>query len=125
MTDQNDNIVAVVDDDEGHRDSLKFLLETFEHRVVAYASAAAFLADRAIRPVCLILDYYMPAMTGLELALHLRREADPIPILLMTGTPSATIASVAAQAGIDRVMRKPLDPDALLHFVRTAIASRG
>jgi FixJ family two-component response regulator len=124
MAEQPDDIVAVVDDDSGVLDAMKFWLETGGHRVAAYASAAEFLLDRISRHACLIVDHYMPHMTGLELALHLRRENSSLPIVLMTGAPSAAIVSGAAQAGIAAVLAKPVDPDALLTFIKTAIESR-
>ena len=117
MTDHPSGAVAIVDDDPAVLDSLKFLLEIAGHMVATYASAAEFLGDHARRPTCLILDQHMPHMTGLELAARLRRDGANVPVLLITGSPSATIVSRAAQLGIERVLEKPLDEANLLSFV--------
>jgi FixJ family two-component response regulator len=109
--------VAVVDDDDAVRDSLKLLIEVAGYSVGAYESATAFLEDRAVRPVCLILDQHMPRMTGLELAAHLRAEGRDIPILLVTGAPSPAIVARAAQLGIVRVVEKPPVEDDLMSFI--------
>jgi FixJ family two-component response regulator len=114
--------VIVVDDDAGVRDSLAFLLETHGHDVTAYDSATAFLQDRPERPACLIVDMYMPAMSGLQLAARLRGEGDTVPILLVTGAASTAIASAAAQVGIARVLGKPASQDDLLAFVDANVA---
>ncbi len=115
--DNHTGAVAVVDDDPAVLDSLKFLLEVIGHRVVTYASAAAFLADRAKRHACLILDHHMPQMTGLELAARLHPDGGAIPVLLITGSPSPAIVARAAQLGIEKVLEKPPDEDDLLSFV--------
>jgi CheY-like chemotaxis protein len=52
---------------------------------------------------CLILDHHIPNMTGLELARRLRADGAVVPILLITGSPSPTIA---AELGIE-VLDKP------------------
>ena len=118
MAGNRSDVVAIVDDDHGVRKSLKFLLETFGHKVTTFASAAAFLADRALRPACLLVDHHMPQMTGIELAALLLAEGTGIPLLLMTGAPSPAILSRAARLGVEAVLAKPLDEDELLKFIR-------
>ncbi|MGH7069943.1 MAG: response regulator transcription factor [Acetobacteraceae bacterium] len=116
-TEERTRPVAVVDDDAAVLDSLKVLLETTGHRVAVYASAAAFLDDGGTEPACLILDHHMPEMTGLELAARLRKAGVSVPVLLITGVHSLTIAARAAELGIERVLEKPLDEGDLLSFV--------
>ena len=73
-------IVAVIDDDEGVRNSLLFLLESCGYNAVGFASAVDFLNCDARAVQCLILDQHMPKMTGLELTAKLRAEGTSIPI---------------------------------------------
>jgi FixJ family two-component response regulator len=117
MTDDRTGMVAVVDDDEGILDSLRVLIEMTGCMVSTYASAAAYLADRARLPTCLILDQNMPQTTGLQLASDLRDRGVLIPILLITATPSPEILARAAKLGIEKVLEKPLDEGELLGFV--------
>ena len=65
--------VLVVDDDAAVRAALKFALEVEGFRVRVYDSAAALLADDSL-PVraCLVIDYRMPDIDGLELVDRLR-----------------------------------------------------
>jgi two-component system, LuxR family, response regulator FixJ len=118
MADTQSDVVTVIDDDHGVRDSLRFLLEAAGHTVATFASAAAFLADRVLRPACLIVDQHMPHMTGLELAELLHGEGTNIPLLLMTGAPSPAILSRAAELGIETVLVKPFNADDLLRFIK-------
>ena len=117
MADNQHGVVAIVDDDPGVLNSLKFLLEAAGYAVAAHTSAAAFLQNRGMRPCCLILDQHMPTITGLGLAARLRAEGADIPILLITAQPSPTIVARAREVGIEMVLEKPLAEDDLLNFV--------
>jgi DNA-binding response OmpR family regulator len=119
--DDHHGAVAIVDDDPAVRDSLKLLLEVAGHRVNAYATAKAFLEDREAQPSCLILDQRMPTMTGLELATRLRDEGAGIPVLLLTAELSPTIAALAGEIGIQRVLEKPAAEGDLLNFIEGCI----
>jgi two-component system, LuxR family, response regulator FixJ len=110
------HVVAVVDDDLAVLESLKFLLETAGYTVAAYNSATAFLADRTTSPACVIVDHHMPAMSGLELVAHLRQEAAGVPVLMITGNPSAAIVARANQLGVAVLEKPPTEAD-LLTFI--------
>jgi two-component system response regulator FixJ len=111
-------IVAVVDDDEAVRESLRFLLETVGFRVETFGSAAQFLQSAACAGLaCLLLDQHMPRVTGLDLLRELRRRGESVRVALMTGSPSPEIARHAAELGAAAVTEKPLADEALLRFV--------
>ena len=112
--------VAVVDDDDAVRQSLRFLLDVLGHKVETFASAAEFLKTELRTLACLILDHHMPAMTGLELAERLRADGNAIPIMLITGSPSPSLAARAAQLGIDRVQEKPVEEGEVVAFIDAA-----
>lgn len=109
--------VAIIDDDAAVLDSLRFLLEVAGCEVTAYASAAAFLADRGARPDCIILDHHMPQMTGLELVAQLRTNGVGARIMLITGSATPAIRARAAELGIAQVMEKPPGEDELVAFI--------
>jgi two-component system, LuxR family, response regulator FixJ len=119
MSEIEQRAVGIVDDDQAVRDSLRFLLEVVGHRVETFASAGEFLSAEGHDLTCLILDHHMPEMTGLQLAEKLHADGAGIPILLITGSPSAATVARAAQLDI-RVMEKPPDEDAVLAFIEAA-----
>lgn len=118
MAAREGSVIAVVDDDDAVRDSLAFLLTVSGHRVVAYASAADFLAQCNLCNVAgLILDHHMPKQTGLELLARLREDGRTVPVLLVTGSPSPEIVARAGALGVDRVLEKPVSDEGLMEFV--------
>ena len=109
--------IAVVDDDDAVRDSLRFFLETLDHPVVTFPSGHEFLAQDSAGLACLILDHHMPEMTGLQLAEQLRRGGSHLPILLVTGMPSPSIVARAAELSVERVLEKPPGEEDILEFI--------
>jgi FixJ family two-component response regulator len=66
------SLVSVVGDDQFFRDSMRRLMRSLGYSVVAFPSAADFIASpRLVETACLIADVHMPAMSGLELYRHL------------------------------------------------------
>ena len=124
MPDEPRQIVAVVDDDEAVRESLRFLLETAGFIVATFGSADAFLTTKALNNVaCVLLDQHMPNVTGLEALRRLRARLPEIPVALMTGSPTPETTRRALELGATEVLEKPLAEHALLRFVEHAIRS--
>jgi two-component system, LuxR family, response regulator FixJ len=110
--------VAVVDDDDAVRDSLKFLLESAGFSVASFGSAAEFLSEASFEDLfCLVVDQHMPGQTGLQLINNLRNQGARLPVALITGSPSADLVRQASDLGVEHVMEKPLDDEVLLHFL--------
>lgn len=114
------HVLLVVDDDEGVRNSLKFLAEVEGFEVRAYSSAHELLREPVLpMSSCLVVDYHMPAMTGLELVAQLRNRRISIPAILITAAPTESIRIRAASAGVP-ILEKPLLGVRLMDFVREA-----
>jgi two-component system response regulator FixJ len=115
-------IVCVVDDDTDVLGSLRFLLETDGFDVRTFRSGAALLNAIAAGDVdCLVIDYKMPAMSGIDLASRIRNRDIDTPIILITGYPDKHFAEKAAAAGIRHVVLKPHLEESLVSRVRDAI----
>jgi FixJ family two-component response regulator len=115
-------VVYVVDDDIDVLGSLRFLLEADGFDVRTFRSAVAFLNAIVTDDVdCIIVDYKMPAMNGIELASRLRKRMVVAPIILITGYPDVNIAQKAAAAGVDHVLLKPHLEESLVTEIRGAI----
>lgn len=115
-------IVAIIDDDEAVRLSLKLLIETLGVDVRGYASARAFLDDPSHAAAdCLVLDVRMPGMSGLELQVRLEGEDWLAPIIFISGHADVPTAVQAMRAGAVDFLQKPFSDQALLDRVQQAL----
>ena len=72
----------------------------------------------------ILLDFYMPDMTGLEFLRELKRTQSVIrpPVIMLTGQGSEAVAVKAIRQGIqDYLVKQNLQPEALQSAVRNAI----
>jgi CheY-like chemotaxis protein len=122
---QRPGSVLVVDDQIDIVDLIVDFLRDEGYSVYGVTDGAAALATIAAQPPALILlDMFMPLMTGVELWQHLQRQdlAD-IPVVLMTASPSAA-EGLLAQGAAD-YLAKPFDLDELLACVARYVRSEG
>lgn len=116
--------VILVDDDDAVRQSLKFALEIEGLRVNAYRSGHHLLAEQDLPSSgCLVIDYSMPALDGVELIERLRRRRVELPAILITAKATGEICRLALQAGFCQVLEKPLDDGSLIDCIRCALAA--
>ncbi|MCD0422032.1 MAG: response regulator [Rhodopseudomonas sp.] len=119
-------IVYVVDDDQGVLGSLRFLLETDGFAVRTFRSGPALLDAIGHGPVdCIVIDYKMPGMNGIDLARGLRERDVRVPIVMITGYPDSTISSRAGSAGVQHVVVKPHLEESLVWHIRAALQESG
>ena len=109
--------VAVVDDDLAVCDSTRFLLELYDLSVRTYQSGADFLRDDP-DIACLIVDYQIPDLNGLEIVSELRKRGSNVPAIMITAAADPAVERRAAGLGISQVLKKPLSTQALLGAIR-------
>lgn len=115
-------IIYVVDDDAAVLGSLRFLLETDGFDVRTFQNGPALLhGGAATEAACFVIDYKMPAMSGLDLATNLRTRHLHAPVILITGYPDENIEEKAAAAGIRHVLLKPHLEESLVSRIRGII----
>jgi len=115
--------VFVVDDDEGMRRGMEFLVDSAGYPVRTFDSARAFLDFyRPEMTGCLLLDVRMPGMSGLELQEHLRAERIRIPVIIVTAFANVPMAVQAIQGGAFDFIEKPFEGSELLDRIRRALA---
>lgn len=119
MSAQQDTII-LVDDDAAVRSALTFALELEGFRVEAHASGEALNCADLPSHGCLVLDYELPGMNGLDLLQTLRDRAVDLPAILTATQPRRAVRLAAAAAGVP-IVEKPLLSDALLEGVRHAL----
>jgi two-component system, LuxR family, response regulator FixJ len=72
---------------------------------------------------CLVLDYKLPGMNGLDLLVELRKREVDLPAILITTHPSSEVRRRAAVAGAT-LIEKPLLNDTLFQGIRAALEAR-
>jgi DNA-binding response OmpR family regulator len=103
--------VVVVDDDTDTRDSLKVLIELDGYSVHTAATAEeARQLVRSHEPECVILDLGLPGESGIDLAACLRADfGSGMVMIVLTGSSDPDEHMAAEAAGVDYILRKPLN----------------
>ncbi|KMO69860.1 response regulator [Mycolicibacterium chubuense] len=104
--------VLVVDDDfmvaEIHR---RFVdrVDGFRTVGVARTGADALRAAQELRPDLILLDVYLPDMTGLEVLQRLRSEGDGVGVIMITAARELDTVSGALDGGAADYLIKPFE----------------
>ncbi len=115
-------LIAIVEDDQFFRASIRQLMRSLGYTVEAFPSAADFLASRRLEETsCLIADIHMPAMTGVELYARLVEAGQTIPTILVTAYPNEAARARALKDGVVCYLPKPFDDHDLMDCVRKAV----
>jgi FixJ family two-component response regulator len=115
-------IVFVVDDDISVRESLELLLRHEGLGVETFLSAQEFLGrPRAAVPSCLVLDYSLPGLNGLELQKRVAVERNEMPIIFITGHGNIPMTVQAMKAGAVEFLTKPFSDEILLNAIHNAL----
>ena len=116
------SIVFVVDDDVSIRESLELLIRQEGLGVETFVSAQEFLGrPRATVPSCLVLDYSLPGLNGLELQKRVAVEQHEMPIIFITGYGDVPMTVQAMKAGAVEFLTKPFSDEVLLNAIRNGL----
>jgi two-component system, LuxR family, response regulator FixJ len=114
--------IYIVDDMDEVRAPLVFLLQAEGYSCRAYASGSEFLTELlTLDPGCLLLDYSMPGLTGLEVLSELRWMEIEWPVIMMTG--HGNVAVKAMGHGAFDCLEKPFEEDMLMQILDRAFSS--
>src|SRR5215470_3217955 len=115
-------LVSVIDDDVSVRESLPHLLKQFGFAVDTFSSAEEFLLSHSTGQTrCLLLDFTLPGMTGLDLQQELRRRQTETPIIFITADRDEALRQRVLAAGAVECLFKPFTERALLSALNAAI----
>jgi FixJ family two-component response regulator len=114
--------VFVVDDEASVRNALERLLRAAGLEAQAFASAQELLmALEHEQPGCVILDYQMPGLNGLELQEVLAVRGTPLQIVFLTGHGNIPRTVRAMQGGAVDFLVKPASREQILPAVERAM----
>lgn len=123
MPDNTSICVYVIDDDESIRNSLMMLLFSAGIKAMTYKSAEAFLnSDIREDNTCVVTDFKMPGLGGLDLQQQLIEKDIRIPMIFMTALDSEEDREQAFVSGAVGFLRKPVDDQALLDAIHWALS---
>jgi two-component system CheB/CheR fusion protein len=114
--------IIVVDDDDLVREAIRAVLEDDGRVVDTYSSCEAFLAGfHPDRPACLLIDAYLPAMSGVELLERLHADGHRLPAIMITGNADVPMAVKAMKAGAVDFIEKPIGRQELIAGIDRAL----
>ena len=119
----------IVDDDLAVRTSLKLLLKQAGHPAQAVATPAEALAVvRETPPQLVLMDMNFSLATtgadGLALLREVKLLAPDVPVILITGWGSISLAVEGMKAGAAEFVTKPWNNEALLQTIQTVLSLR-
>src|SRR5215217_5768095 len=114
--------ILVADDDPDTCDLIRFFLQAAGFRVSITRNPAEvlYLTSQEHFDV-LLLDNWMPDITGIELCQRIRVFDQFTPILFCSGAVTQADIEAATLAGAQGYVAKPFDPDVLISELRNAI----
>ena len=113
-------VVLVVDDEVVIADTLTIILA--QHGIAAmtaYDGFGALEIARVVPPDLLLADVVMPGMSGIDLAIEIKKEVQDCAILLFSGQAATTgLLAKAGKAWCDfEVLLKPIHPQRLVQLI--------
>ena len=116
--------MIVVDDDTSVRRALRRQLQILGFSVLDFQSAEEFLASEfPTGDACLLLDVYLPGMSGIELCRSLAGSGRNLPIVLISGRDDDQTRQMMRKANPIASLLKPFDEKKLLSAIRKALRS--
>jgi RNA polymerase sigma factor (sigma-70 family) len=114
--------VYVVDDDAAVRDALSLLISLKGMRAAVFGSAADFLSVYTPdRRGCLLTDFKMPEMNGLELQAELRKRGVTLPVVMLSAHGDVATTRTALKNGAVDFLEKPVDDAVLVDVLSNAL----
>lgn len=122
MTRNEKPLIRIVDDDEGMRFAYGMLLGAEGWETAEYPDARSFLVgDSPSRPGCVLLDFQMPLMNGVELYREMRTRGIRLPVIFLTAHGDIDLAVQSMKDGAIDFLSKPADEARLLSAIAGAV----
>jgi FixJ family two-component response regulator len=114
--------VSIIDDDPSVRKALVRMLTSAHYSLSAFGSADDFLLTlNGNNPECILADYQLPTMTGLDLYAQLHRRGLHIPTIIISANDEIALRKACLKAGVSAFLAKPFSRELLLQSVRSAL----
>ena len=117
--------VLLVEDEKPLMLLAEEMLAALNFEPAGFTQAAEALAEFRMDPWrfdLVIVDHLLPGGTGIELARELRRARADVSIILLSGYTGPLLTHEALSAGIQRILTKPLELEALAEAIAHLLA---
>ncbi len=115
-------LVYIVDDDVSVCRALSLLLKSHGFKVQTFTRSADFLAcNHPKTPSCLVLDFQLPDINGLDLQEVMNQRGIFIPIIFITGHGDIPMSVKGMKAGAIDFLPKPFTKNKLLDALALAL----
>jgi len=109
--------ILIVEDDPLLRRGMCALLRPHGHALVAAGTVAEARAHLAAGPPShAIVDLNLPDGTGADVVREIRGRGLPARVMILTGSPDADLVAAARALGVDAVVAKPPDWNAVVRW---------
>jgi two-component system cell cycle response regulator DivK len=120
-------LVLIVEDNEQNRKLARDLLQVHGYRTIEAETGedgVALAGERA--PDLVVMDIHLPGMSGIEALAKLRAAPGTraVPVIAFTASVMAQDRSEIIAAGFDAFVSKPVNIEAFVGAVATALANR-
>jgi len=119
---EKDYAILITDDDDNCRQALREIVEPQGLRALLATSgeeAVDIVREGDVHLV--LLDMYMPKLSGLETLQLVRQFNAQLPCILVTGDASDSLLRQAVQAHVYSVIPKPINKNVVLYTVLRAL----
>ena len=123
MTLEKNKKILVVEDDPDIRVMMEYILKDDYDVVLCEDGLSGLNSVRSERPDLILLDIYMPGISGLEVLRTVRAEPETanIPIILVTAGALKDEVSEGCVLGSNDCIFKPFDPEELMKRIEKLI----
>jgi len=118
--------IFIVDDDPMIGDLLNGVFSAEGYQVTTFSDGEAFKAVARSRtpPACVILDFFMPGRSGLDILKDIHAHDYAAPIIVMSGRAGIPMAVEAIKSGAFDFIEKPFALGTIVERVREVIVAR-
>jgi PAS domain S-box-containing protein len=113
-------LIHIVDDDAHVRAATSYLLTGQGYTTEVYASGEELLAQPKLRDGCVLLDFRMPGLSGMEVMAELESRGGLLPVIVMSGHGDLGDAVQAMKLGAVDFLEKPYQEPALIAAIERA-----
>ncbi len=118
----NQSIIYIIDDHEDGREGLRALLNAHGYLVESFSDAGQFFEiDKRVETGCVITDFRMEEINGLELLTRLKSEKSLLPVILVSAYATVPEAVQIMKHGALTLLQKPYEEKEILDAVELAM----